>query len=251
MRKIISLINHKGGVGKTTLTFNLAHGLADSGYKVLAIDSDPQGNLSQCFGAQGTYSLLDFYKDKKGSPSKVKENLDLLSSNLELEEAEHKLNSKKIHREGVLKKLLELKKFNTLYDFILIDCPPSLNIITTNAIVASDGILIPVKPEFLPYEGLGSVNNIIREIQTAFNPDLSILGVVFNDVRTERVLTKEVIEKVKHMFGDVVFEVVLRNYVAVAESPISNQSVMEYNPGSNAALDFKAFIEEFENKVKK
>jgi len=251
MGTVISLINHKGGVGKTTITFNLAHALGNKGKKVLVIDSDPQGNLSQCFGFSEGFSLLDFYNGIKDDPIHVNDNIDLLRSDLDLDEAEHKLNSKKVFREGALKNALSDYGFDREYDYILIDCPPSLNIITTNAMVASNHVLIPVKPEFLPYKGLGSINSIISEVREAFNPSLSILGIVFNDVKTNRVLTTKVMENVKDIFGEAVFNTVLRNYVAIAESPISRQSILEYEPNSNAAKDFQAFAEEFMNAVKK
>lgn len=245
MSNVVSLINHKGGVGKTTITFNLGYALAKEDLKVLLIDSDPQGNLSQCFNVTRGTSLLDFYNEINDDPIVITENIHLLRSDLELEEAEQKLNSKKVFREGVLRKLLQKKEYDKTYDLILIDCPPSLNIITTNAMVASEGLIIPVKPEFLPYKGVGSINTIIEEIRDAFNPRLSILGVVLSDVKVNRVLTTEVTQKVEEIFGDVVFETKLRNYVAIAESPLSGQSVIDYAPGSNAAQDFTNFAKEF------
>lgn len=254
MCKVISIINHKGGIGKTTVAFNLAHGLALKGKHVLAIDSDSQGSLSQCFGYIGEslgYSLYDFYQARELKVNSINEFVDLISSDLSLEDAKYKLSAKPINRELVLKDLIDHYRLKEQYDYIIIDCPPSLDILTINAMVASDGLIIPVKPELLPYNAIGSLNEMIEGLQKVLNPHLKIVGVLYNNVEQNRTLTAEIIDRVNQLFGDLVFQAKVGHYVSFAESPIYNKSVFEYAKGEKGTNQFAQFVNEFLERTNK
>lgn len=242
--KIFTIANHKGGVGKTTTTASLGAVLAMKGKKVLVIDLDAQQNL--------TYSLTGKEFDKsvyhsliKGEslePVNIRENLDIVPASLEMARAELDLSTK-MAREGILKNLLTPLK--NQYDYILIDCPPSLGIVTTNALVASDELLILLTAEVLPLKGLAMLDDVVEEVKRLVNPNLEIGGVIVTRYDKRRSLNREVIKQLEGRYGDKVFDTKIRENIVLAEMPMSGQTIFEYDPKSNGAKDYMELTEEF------
>lgn len=241
--KVISIANHKGGVGKTTSTASIGCGLALRGKRVLLIDLDAQQNLSFTL-TQNEDPDLSVYdalvKDVALPVVKVKDNVDLVPASLELARAEIDMATK-IAREGILRSLLEehLEK----YDYVLIDCPPSLGIVTTNALVASDELYIPLTAEAFPLKGLTMLDDVVSEVRKRVNPKLE-LGAVFFTRYNNRKLNKEVVRMIQDRYGDKVFKTKIRENIALAEMPLSGQSIFEYDVKSNGAKDYLSLVDE-------
>lgn len=243
MTKVIALSNHKGGVGKTTSTVNIGAGLAQRGRRVLMIDMDPQANLSQCYGVQEPEftiygSLVGEYELK---PYQVQENLHLVPSTLDLAGAEVELASK-IARETILKKLVD--KVRDQYDYILIDCAPSLGLITINAFAATDEIYIPLQAQFLALHGLDKLMDIVELVRENINPRLHISGVFTTQFDGRKVLNRDIADLVHEHFKDKAFKTVIRDNVTLAEAPSHWQDIFTYSPKSNGALDYAALVDE-------
>ncbi len=249
--KVISVINHKGGVGKTTLVFNLAYGLVARGYKVLCIDTDPQGSLSDCFGfAEEDYTILEFYQGK--SPVKltsVNDQISLLPADLRLESAKLQIMAKGIGWEKLLTNLVR-DGIKDDYDFCLIDCPPSLGPLTANAMVMSDYILVSLKPEYLSMRGLDSITYQVNRINEGPNPYLKILGVVFNQVKDNTVIAQQSMKKVEEVFRSRPFESRISYLVSLAEIPGLHQSIFDYEPKGKSAQQYNDLVDEFLLKIK-
>ncbi len=248
MAKVIALCNQKGGVGKTTTAINLATYLALSGKKVLLIDIDPQGNATSGLGIdkhsieRSTYDVLIEDADPKTVQINTQvENLSLFPSNLSLTGAEVELVSK-LGREHKLKKALTglLNDF----DFILIDCPPSLGLLTINALSAANSVLIPIQCEYYALEGLSQLVNTVNLIKENINPALEIEGVLLTmaDYRTK--LTSEVINEVKKFFSGKVYETVIPRNIRLAEAPGFGKPIALYDKSSIAALKYEEFTNE-------
>lgn len=241
--KVISIANHKGGVGKTTSTASIGCGLALRGKRVLLIDLDAQQNLSFTLtqNEEPDLSVYDaLVKDVALPVVKVKDNVNLVPASLELARAEIDMATK-IAREGILRSLLEehLEK----YDYVLIDCPPSLGIVTTNALVASDELYIPLTAEALPLKGLTMLDDVVSEVRKRVNPKLE-LGAVFFTRYNNRKLNKEVVRMIQDRYGDKVFKTKIRENIALAEMPLSGQSIFEYDVKSNGAKDYLSLVDE-------
>lgn len=241
--RIITIESHKGGVGKTTSTATLGVALAIRGKRVLLIDLDAQQNLSFTLTQnedpeRSVYDAL--VKDEPLPIVSVRENLDLVPASLELARAEIDMATK-IAREGILKSLLEEHAGN--YDYILIDCPPSLGIVTTNALVASDELFIPLTAEALPLKGLTMLDDVVNEVRKRVNPNLKLGGVFFTRFNNCK-LNKEVVAMIENRYADKVFKTKIRENIALAEMPLSGESIFEYDPKSNGAADYKALAEE-------
>ena len=240
---IITIANHKGGVGKTTSTASIGDALAILGKRVLLIDLDAQQNLTFTLtqNEEPETSVYDaLVKDTPLPIVNVRENLDLVPASLELARAEIDMATK-IAREGILKSLLE--DYRGKYDYILIDCPPSLGIVTTNALVASDRLYIPLTAEALPMKGLAMLDDVVGEVRKRVNPSLELGGVFFTRFNN-RNLNKEVVKKIESRYEDKVFETKIRENIALAEMPLSGQSIFEYDPKSNGATDYMALTQE-------
>ena len=248
MGRIISIANQKGGVGKTTTCINLSACLAEMGKKVLTIDLDPQGNTTSGLGIvkdkleNTLYSLLlgQIYLEQAIVKTPV-ENLSLVPSNMDLAGAEIELIGFE-QREYILKKILDNAKY--LYDFILIDCPPSLNLLTLNALTASDSILVPIQCEFFALEGLTQLLHTVKLVQKGLNPFLEIEGVVFTmyDARTN--LSVQVVEEVKnHLPKDVYRSIIPRN-VRLSEAPSYGLPISMYDERSKGAEAYVLLAEE-------
>ena len=248
--KIITIANHKGGVGKTTSTASIGDALAILGKRVLLIDLDAQQNLTFTLtqNEEPETSVYDaLVKDTPLPIVNVRENLDLVPASLELARAEIDMATK-IAREGILKSLLE--DYRGRYDYILIDCPPSLGIVTTNALVASDRLYIPLTAEALPMKGLAMLDDVVGEVRKRVNPSLELGGVFFTSFNN-RNLNKEVVKKIESRYEDKVFETKIRENIALAEMPLSGQSIFEYDPKSNGATDYMALTQEIIKREEK
>lgn len=243
MTKVIAVANHKGGVGKTTSVACIGAGLARHGKRTLLIDLDAQQNLTfTLMGDKETESSV-YDSLTKGTPLpvvEIGENLDLVPSSLELARAETDLSSK-LMREAQLKN--RIAEIVEQYDYILLDCPPSLGIVTTNALVAATELYIPLTAEALPLKGLTMLDEVVGEIRQAINPRLE-LGGVFITRYNNRKLNKDVVDAISSRYGSKVFSTKVRENISLAEMPVTGMSIYDYDPTSNGAKDYEALTEE-------
>jgi chromosome partitioning protein len=246
---IISILNHKGGVGKTTSVVNIGAGIALTGKKVLLIDIDPQSNLSESFGLiRIKPSIYESFVDELPIPvHRVKDNLNVVPASLELAMVDLEIAGE-MSRESLLKDIIEPVK--NQYDFIFIDCPPSLGLLTINALVASDAVFIPLEAEFLAYRGIDSIVGIIDKVKKKLNKSLTIGGVFMTKFNKQRILTKSIQDEVSKYFEEVLFKTVIRVNVALAESPANAKDVFDYAPNSNGAEDYKDLVIEILKRYK-
>lgn len=242
--KTIAVINHKGGVGKTTSALNIAGGLAKKGNKTLLIDLDPQADLTVALGCSDQNDNLyeTLINGKSFVYEKIEEDLDLVTSSLKLADAEIELFSQ-MAREQKLQKALNRKNG---YDYIIIDCPPSLNQLTINALVAADYILIPLVAEYFSLKALNSIVKIVEAIQNNFNSNLKVLGMFINDYDKRQVLSRGVKDAVEDQFEGALLETTIRGNIALSESvtPPNSTHIFKYAPSSNGAKDYGNLVEE-------
>ncbi len=248
MGKIISVANQKGGVGKTTTTVNLSTILAKKGKKVLLIDADPQGNATSGLGIEkevefSTYDLLINDVDITNAmvDTSIK-NLKVCPSNMNLAGAEVELVSM-MSREQRMKEKLD--KIKNQFDYIFIDCPPSLGLITLNSFTASDSVLIPVQCEYFALEGLGQLINTINLVKKHLNKQIVIEGALLTmyDIRTN--LSNQVVKEVKRYFDNKVYRTVIPRNVRLSEAPSYGMPIIEYDPRSKGAKSYIKFAKEF------
>lgn len=245
--KIVSVINQKGGTGKTTTSINLGSALSKKGKKILLIDLDPQANLSYSLGIEEPAATLAdvFTGNKKLAEVLVHQgNLSIAPGSNELVDIEISLVTQP-QRESFLKSLLTGLKG---YDYILIDCPPSLSILTVNALAASDEVVIPLQMEVLTLQGLGQILNTINQVRTAFNAKLKVKGIVVVMFDKRRKLSAEIEEYLQQNVSERIFSTRIRLNVKLAEAPSFGKSVIEYDPSSNGAQDYLMLAEEFLKK---
>lgn len=246
MSKVISISNHKGGVGKTTTAINIGAGLNKLGKRVLLIDLDAQANLSQSLGLidneerqniygaiTGEYKLTDVVSIVKG--------LDVIPSTLDLSGAEIELSGE-AGREYILREVIEPIKKN--YDYIIIDTAPSLSLLTINSFVASDEILIPLQAQYLALQGLTKLLEVVTKIQKRLNKDLKIGGVIVTQYDNRKVLNRDVVETIRNHFKSEVFKTMIRDNVALAEAPANQLDIFRYNSKSYGAEDYLALCKE-------
>ena len=248
MARIISVANQKGGVGKTTTTVNLGASLAFVGKKILLVDSDAQGNATSGMGIRKpdvTQDIYDVLVNEVPIQDAIyptsRENLDIVPATLQLAGAEIELTSM-MARESRLK--MALNEVKDQYDFILIDCPPSLGHLTINAFTASDSILIPVQCEYYALEGLSQLLNTVRLVQKHFNPELEIEGVLLTmyDARTN--LGAEVVEEVRRYFQEKVYDTIIPRNIRLSEAPSHGLSIIDYDIRSKGAEVYQALAKE-------
>lgn len=254
MGKIIAIANQKGGVGKTTTTVNLAASLGVLEKKVLLIDADPQANATSGLGIDvesvelGTYQLLEHTKTAKEAiiPT-TSPNVDLIPAHIDLVAIEIELVDKE-EREYMMKKaIIELKDD---YDYILIDCAPSLGLLTLNALTAADSVIIPIQCEYFALEGLGKLLNTIKSVQRIHNPQLDIEGMLLTMYDSRLRLSNQVVEEVKKHFGDMVFETIIQRNVRLSEAPSYGESIIKYDASSKGATNYLNLANEVVKKNK-
>ncbi len=249
MNRVYAVVNQKGGVGKTTTTANLAAGIAQLGKRVLSIDLDAQANLSAHYGYVAdandeSPSMYDVLRD--GMPIskitiEVEDNLFLAPASLLLSAADLELGGV-IGRELLLRKALESAREE--FDYIFIDCPPSLGLLSLNGLVAATQVIVPVQSEFLALHGVRQLLDTIDQVRSAYNPSLRVGGVLLCLHDSRRRLSKSVAETVREYFGDLVFDIVIRTNVALAEAPARGVSIFRYDPRSSGAEDYGKLAEE-------
>ncbi len=254
MGKIIAIANQKGGVGKTTTTVNLAASLGVLEKKVLLIDADPQANATSGLGIDveeietGTYQLLEHTMDAKDTIITTDSpNLDLIPSHIDLVAIEIELVDKD-EREYMMKKaIIDLKDD---YDFILIDCAPSLGLLTLNALTAADSVMIPIQCEYFALEGLGKLLNTIKSVQKIHNPELDIEGLLLTMFDSRLRLSNQVVEEVRKHFSDMVFDTIIQRNVRLSEAPSYGESIIKYDASSKGATNYLNLANELLKKNK-
>jgi chromosome partitioning protein len=242
MGKIIAIANQKGGVGKTTTSINLAASLGVLEKKILLIDADPQANASSGLGINveevnhGTYQVLEHTISAKVAVLKTSSpNLDIIPAHIDLVAIEIELIDKH-EREYMLKKALADLKED--YDYILIDCAPSLGLITLNSLVAADSVIIPIQCEYFALEGLGKLLNTIKSIQSIHNPELDIEGLLLTMFDSRLRLSNQVVEEVRKHFSSMVFDTIIRRNTRLGEAPSYGESIISYDATSKGAINY-------------
>ena len=246
MTKIIAVANQKGGVGKTTTSVNLSACLGVLEKKVLLIDADPQANATSSFGINdienGTYQCLEHQKSaidciqKSSSP-----NVDVMPAQLDLVAAELELVDKE-SREFMLKEAL--KEVVNNYDYIIIDCAPSLGLITINALTAADSVIVPIQCEYFALEGLGKLLNTIKSVQKIHNEELDIEGILLTMFDSRLRLSNQVVEEVKKHFGDIVFNTIIQRNIKLGEAPGFGKDIITYDVTSKGTKNYLSLANE-------
>lgn len=241
-KRVIAIAQHKGGVGKTTTTINLGYALAMKGYEVLLIDLDAQANLTESLGiAPGTPGIVEAFTGDEAVQPIMKGSLDVIPSSLELAGVEVQLLNS-VGREYRLKEIIEpLRK---QYNYILIDCPPSLGLLTVNALTAADEVLIPLQAQYLAVKGLKSLLDIIGLIKKQLNKKLKIGGVLITQYDSRKVLNRDTSEGIGKLFKNEVLKTKIRDNVALAEAPTAGKDIFTYAGNSYGAADYMALATE-------
>lgn len=255
MGKIVSFSNQKGGVGKTTTCVNMAAYIAAEGKKVLLVDMDPQGNATTGLGFSKSSLEVSVYNvlidDEKASDNIMKTevpNLDLMPSNIDLAGAEVELVYKK-SREKVLKNALA--EVRARYDYVMIDCPPSLGLLTINALACADSVIIPIQSEYYALEGLSQLMNSISLVKKQLNPALEVDGVVLTMFDSRSLISKQIAEEIKKFFTKRLFEIVVPRNVRLVEASSYGKPIMTHDPKCTGARAYRALSLEYLNRQKK
>ena len=252
MGKIIAVANQKGGVGKTTTAINLSACLAELGDQVLLVDFDPQGNSTSGLGCDkeqiqyGSYEMLMHEADPEDCIVHTQFRVDLIPTNVDLSGAEVELIGVD-KREFILSQ--QLQKISDRYDYVIIDCPPSLSQLTINALCASDGVLVPIQCEYYALEGLSLLINAVNIVKRRLNPQIEILGIVFTmyDARTN--LSAEVVDEVRKYLPDKCFQTIIPRNIRLSEAPSFGEPIIQYDKSSRGAESYRALARELRDKM--
>ena len=252
MGKIIAIANQKGGVGKTTTSINLAAALGVLEKKVLLIDADPQANASSGLGIDvegveiGTYQIIEHSNTaKEGEISTSAPNVWIIPAHIDLVAIEIELVDKD-NREYMLKQALQ--EIKEEYDYIIIDCAPSLGLLTLNALTAADSVVIPIQCEYFALEGLGKLLNTIKSVQKIHNPSLDIEGLLLTMYDTRLRLSNQVVEEVQKHFNNMVFSTIIQRNIKLSEAPSFGESIINYDATSKGAANYLNLAEEIIKK---
>ena len=252
MGKVIAIANQKGGVGKTTTTVNLAASLGVLEKKVLLIDADPQANASSGLGIDverveiGTYQVLEHTASINDAIQKTTSpNVDIIPAHIDLVAIEIELIDKE-QREYMLQKAVAQLTKN--YDYILIDCAPSLGLITLNSLVAADSVIIPIQCEYFALEGLGKLLNTVKSVQKIHNPSLDIEGLLLTMFDSRLRLSNQVVEEVRKHFSTMVFDTIIRRNTRLGEAPSYGESIIAYDATSKGAVNYLSLANEIIKK---
>ncbi|EAR12476.1 SpoOJ regulator protein [Polaribacter irgensii 23-P] len=255
MGKIIAIANQKGGVGKTTTSISLAASLGVLEKKILLIDADPQANATSGLGLDvnavegGTYHVLEHtLSARKAIVKTASPNVDIIPAHIDLVAIEIELVDKQ-EREYMLKKALAEVKDD--YDYILIDCAPSLGLITLNSLVAADAVIIPIQCEYFALEGLGKLLNTIKSIQKIHNPTLEIEGLLLTMFDSRLRLSNQVVDEVRKHFSSMVFDTIIRRNIRLGEAPSYGESIITYDATSKGAVNYLNLAQELLQKNSK
>ena len=254
MGKIIAIANQKGGVGKTTTSVNLAASLGVLEKKVLLIDADPQANATSGLGIDveeveiGSYQVIEHTVNAKDTiVTTTSPNVDIIPAHIDLVAIEIELVDKP-SRESMLKSaIISLKEE---YDYILIDCAPSLGLLTLNALTAADAVIIPIQCEYFALEGVGKLLNTIKSVQKIHNPELDIEGLLLTMYDSRLRLSNQVVEEVKKHFSEMVFKTIIHRNVRLGEAPSYGESIISYDAGSSGANNYLSLAQELIEKNK-
>lgn len=245
---VISLLNHKGGVGKTTSAINIGAGLVELGKRVMLIDLDPQANLTVSLGVPRL--KVTIYESLRGEaglePYEVKPGMDVVPSSLDLSGAEMELINE-AGREYVLRELIE--QIEHEYDFVIIDCPPSLGLLTLNALTSSSYVIVPLQTEFLALQGVAKIKQVVDKVRFRLNKKLEIGGVMATMYDHRKVLNRDVLSTIQKYFGEKVFRTLIRDNVSLAEAPAERKDIFAYSPNSSGAEDYLNISKEILERV--
>ena len=243
--KVVCVSNHKGGVGKTCSVCNISAGLAKKGKKILMIDLDPQANLSLSYGIKeppkGIYEVLTGSANTSETIYTIFENLDIIPSSLDLAGAEIELSSE-AGRENILKESLE--SISDKYDYIFIDCSPSIGLLTTNALTASDEVFIPLQAQYLSLRGIEKLTDIVTKVRKRLNRELKIGGVFITQFDARKILNRDIAFAIEEYFKNTIFKTRIRDNVSLAEAPGHGIDIFRYSPKSNGAEDYHNLCDE-------
>jgi chromosome partitioning protein len=247
--RIVSLANQKGGVGKTTTTINLGAAMAELGKRMLLVDFDPQGALSVGLGINPMSLDLTVYNlllDRSVDPEQAilktqTPGVEILPSNIDLSAAEVVLVSE-VAREQALKRALA--PIRDAFDYILIDCPPSLGLLTVNALTASDGVVIPLECEYFALRGMALLMDTVQKVRDRLNPDLRLEGIIPTMFDGRTLHGREVLERVREAFGPYLYKTIVRRTIRFAEAPVAGESILTYAAASQGAADYRALAKE-------
>ncbi len=247
MTRIISVLNHKGGVGKTTTSINLASALAEKGKKTLLVDIDGQANLTIALGIKNPSESL--YEALRGDittlPIIERKNLDIVPASLDLQASETELMNEP-GRELILKGLLE--DHLTTYDYIIIDCPPSLGLLTINSLTASTDIIIPVEAEYLAIKGMTKLLSVIDKVKQRLNPKIEILGLLITKYDSRKTLGKLTLETLENNYSDMLLKTKIRDNTTIAQAQVVGETVLEFDSKSIGASDYRDLAKEIMTK---